>query len=348
MKLEGLSFVFSGGLVEPGLKVDGLSSCARLRRSNIVRMGALNSGEGFNGEYVASARDPSRKIFYRRRGPEGTPASGLLLVHGYLWHSAWFWELARDLSQEALTEVHAIDLPSHGLSDNIDGLRAHAKTSEDFLDEIEAALERLRSTLPDGAPVFILAESFGAVLVLLLNLNPRFSDLFQGVVLCAPVLKPNEEIVPPRILLTIMGLMRNVFPTAVLPAQDVSGTTWADAFGDPVAVELSQNDPLVGYGEPMRLAFAASMFDAIDRIVAGLGSMKLRNLLILHNEGDTRTSISNAELIMKEVQVTGRKKLVRIPGRGHQVFQDAPERRLEHIREIVSFVKEMTAQKASQ
>ncbi|KAJ8903436.1 hypothetical protein NDN08_004544 [Rhodosorus marinus] len=310
-------------------------------------MGALNSGEGFNGEYVASSRDPSMKIFYRRRVPEGTPASGLLIVHGYLWHSAWFWELARDLSQEALTEVHAIDLPSHGLSDNIDGLRAYGKSPEDFLEEIEAALDRLRSALPDDAPIFILGESFGGLLVLLLNLNPRFADLFQGVVLCGPVLLPNKEIVPSKIVLTIMRLVRNVFATAVPPGQDLSGKTWAEAFGDPVAVELSQNDSLVGYGEPMRLAFAVSMFEAIDRVEATLGNMKLRNLLILHNEEDTRSSISNSELIMKEVQVSGKKKLVRIPGRGHQVFQDAPERRVENIREVVSFVKELTTSEAS-
>uniref|UniRef100_A0A6T6K467 Serine aminopeptidase S33 domain-containing protein n=1 Tax=Rhodosorus marinus TaxID=101924 RepID=A0A6T6K467_9RHOD len=342
MNVKGLSFV-RVGLAELRLKaVD--ERCPSRRR--MVTTAAPNSGEGFSGEYVPSARDPSRQIFYRRRMPARTPASGLLIVHGYLWHSAWFWELARDLSQEALAEVHAIDLPSHGLSDNIDGLRAYAKSLEDFLDELEAALARLRSALPADAPIFILGESFGGLLVLLLHLDPRFSELFQGVVLCGPLLHPNKEILPPKIVFTIMGLLRNVFPTAVLPGQDLSGKTWAEAFGDPLMVELSQNDPLVGYGEPMRLAFAVSLFEGIDRLEVALGSMKLRNLLILHNEEDTRSSISNSELIMKEVQVSGSKKLVRISGRGHQVFQDAPERRVENIREVVSFVKEMTTPNA--
>mmetsp|Transcript_44012 Transcript_44012/g.171821 ORF Transcript_44012/g.171821 Transcript_44012/m.171821 type:complete len:180 (+) Transcript_44012:104-643(+) len=121
------------------------------RRLCCLRMtNELNSGEGFDGALVESVRDSKRNIYERRTGPDGVPASGVLLVHGHLMHSGWFGPLARELSTRAEAKVHGIDLPSHGKSDNINGCRGYGKSMDDFVPEVKAALSRLQKNTSRG------------------------------------------------------------------------------------------------------------------------------------------------------------------------------------------------------
>eukprot|EP00189_Rhodosorus_marinus_P012307 CAMPEP_0184745188 /NCGR_PEP_ID=MMETSP0315-20130426/7853_1 /TAXON_ID=101924 /ORGANISM="Rhodosorus marinus, Strain UTEX LB 2760" /LENGTH=622 /DNA_ID=CAMNT_0027217211 /DNA_START=18 /DNA_END=1886 /DNA_ORIENTATION=- len=299
-------------------------------------MSQLNWTVGFDGEPITSARDPSRQVYERRLAPEGTPAAGVLVLHGFFFHSGWYTELAEGLCKDSRAVVHGLDLPSHGKSDDIDGLRMYAKEPEDFIDEVEAALLRLRDSVAPGTPLFLLGDSFGGLLALLTVLRPGFSEMLKGVVLCSPLVRIQEMSMP--LAKSALSIGRRLAPEWVLP-EVMSKADWDKMFGDAEAASFSKEDPLSGCNAVVRYACGALIMDLSDDLEQRLNKLHLDNLLVLHKELDHRSSISNSELIMKKATVFQRKELVRLPGEGHAVFGDIPERRTTNIQKIASFIK---------
>ncbi|KAJ8903435.1 hypothetical protein NDN08_004543 [Rhodosorus marinus] len=312
-------------------------------RKGLTSMSQLNWSVGFDGEPITSARDPSREVFERRRVPGGKPAAAVLVLHGFLFHSGWYAELAEGLCKDSQAVVHGLDLPSHGKSDDIDGFRMYAKEPEDFMDEIEAALLRLKDSVAPGTPLFLLGESFGGLLSLQAVLKPDLADLLKGVILCSPLVRIEEMSMP--LVKGGLNLMRNLTPEWELP-DVISKTDWDKMFGDAEAAAFSKEDPLSGYNTILRCACGALIMDLSNDLEQSLPRVTLDNLLILHKELDHRSSISNSELIMKKATVFQRKELVKLPGEGHAVFGDIPEQRTANIQKIASFVSDVSADSA--
>mmetsp|Transcript_39837 Transcript_39837/g.158425 ORF Transcript_39837/g.158425 Transcript_39837/m.158425 type:complete len:633 (-) Transcript_39837:318-2216(-) len=320
-------------------------------RKGLTSMSQLNWGAGFDGERIVSARDPSRQVFERRMVPDGTPAAGVLVLHGLLFHSGWYSELAEGLCKDSRAVVHGLDLPSHGKSDDIDGLRMYAKDPEDFMDEIEAALLRLKDSVAPETPLFLLGDSFGGVLALLAVLRPGLSELLKGVVLCSPLVRMEEMSTNGMDFSPLvkggLNFMGSLTPEWELP-DAMSKTDWDKMFGDAEAAAFSKKDPLGGYNDAFRYASGALVMNLSHDLEQKLPTIFLDNMLILHNELDHHSSISNSELIMKKVTVFQQKKLVRLPGEGHAVFGDVPEQRTANIQTIASFIKDLSEGAAEQ
>jgi alpha-beta hydrolase superfamily lysophospholipase len=114
------------------------------------------------------------------------PVAGLLYVHGMQSHAGWTEAsgTAAELAAAGITGL-AYDRRGSGRSG---GLRGHATSADDFLEDLRTAIDALRQQLDDSgaadAPIHVLANCFGSRAVLtFVGENP---GVFQSLVLTAP------------------------------------------------------------------------------------------------------------------------------------------------------------------
>mmetsp|Transcript_2881 Transcript_2881/g.8806 ORF Transcript_2881/g.8806 Transcript_2881/m.8806 type:complete len:356 (-) Transcript_2881:536-1603(-) len=303
-----------------------------------------NSGAGSVEKYVESRAVPGLKLLERTWAPESTPKCGMIIVHGHAWHTGWFAELANRLVTDLQCHVQAHDQISHGKSESLDGIRGFILSYDQYVEDLVAAVDRLRSKLPKGSPIFVLGESAGGMTVAQFGLRPDVADKVKGVILCAPALGVAPEVLPPWPVLKAVQYIGRFFPKLRVPGDEVSGDTWDRAFGDPALAKLSKEDPLTNYGVPTRMGNAVAHFSAMDTISSDVEKFSVANVLVLHNREDCRTPFSNSEQFISRVQVSGEKKLVSFDSTGHQIFQDTEKVRNEAIQAVEDFIRRVLSE----
>lgn len=312
-----------------------------MQRTCAVVRAALNDGAGSVCTYVPSVRYPDLRVFQRTWDPpSNAPRAGLLIAHGGMWHSGWFGEVAQALaaSTSMPCRVVATDYLSHGMSDDIDGIRGYFTDTADIVDDLHAALDRLESSLPEGAPLFLLGESVGGVMALLLAMRPGITERLTGMILCGAAVRVNPDVLPPAPVLSGVKVLGPYFPKVPLPLNRFAGKTFDAAFGDRSAAQLAKDDPLVLFDEAPRLGAVVAMLGAWSRLAENMGKVHVRNLLVLHNKNDCRTEYSSAEELVSRVQCQGTLEFVNPGGMGHQLLQDVPEIKSIVINRIEAFM----------
>lgn len=167
------------------------------------------------------------------------PLAVIGIVHGYGDHSGCYTELMERLAAAGF-EAHAIDLRGHGRSG---GRRGFARHWSDFLDDLQAFVERLqRSTgahLQAGAlPLFLLGQSHGALLLVHAALHGLSG--VRGMLFTSPYLRFTLPVTPWK--LRVGRLIRTVAPGFPMPTD--------------IRVEMLTSDPevlVLARGDALRL-----------------------------------------------------------------------------------------------
>lgn len=127
------------------------------------------------------------RLFYRYWLPTGGRAvASLVCIHGVGAHGRHFCILGERLTRSSVA-VYALDLRGHGLSE---GRRGDLTDLGRIVADIGDMVGYVAKAQP-GAPVFLMGESFGALLTVKYAAC-RPANL-AGIILSAPELEPTEE-----------------------------------------------------------------------------------------------------------------------------------------------------------
>ena len=246
-----------------------------------------------------------RRLFGRQWEPRD-PERSLVLVHGYAEHSGRYEHVGAWFAARGST-VHAYDHPGHGLSD---GPRCHIRRFGDFLDDLDAVVERVRQGAPDR-PLHVVGHSMGGLIscAWARERSPEVASL----VVSAPALDtPNR---PSPVLLTALNALRWVAPRASIASDlDPQGLS-----RDPEVVKAYLADPLVHLR--MTLSLAAELFAAMRRTAPGGAAVSLP-LLMLHGADDPICSPAASEVFARAVPGSRYRSY---PALRHEIFNE-PER----------------------
>jgi lysophospholipase len=219
------------------------------------------------------------RLFERRWMPDVAPRAAVLIIHGYAEHSGRYAWTGEQLAARGFA-VEAFDLRGHGRSD---GERVLIRSMNEYLDDVEAALARLRHHVP-GVPAFILGHSMGGAILALYATarlpKPGHEDV-RGLIFSGAALgQPNP---PPGIVVRLMLLLGRFTPRIRLISLAA-----ADVSRDPAIVADYDADPL-NYRGRMPAGLIAAMIRGGRYSTHHAGEITLP-LLILHGSEDTLAS----------------------------------------------------------
>ena len=161
-----------------------------------------------------------------------SPRASVVIVHGYMEHSARYEHLAGRLNEEDLS-VYAFDLRGHGRSG---GVRGPILGFSQYLEDLDLFLH---SRVPSGedTPTFLLGHSLGGLIVTNYVLHHRAR--LRGVVLSSPFFGSSGKI--PASKIAMGRVMSVLFPTFSSP----TGLRPEWLSHDPDVGRAYQQDPLV-------------------------------------------------------------------------------------------------------
>jgi alpha-beta hydrolase superfamily lysophospholipase len=233
------------------------------------------------------------------------PERVLALVHGYAEHSGRYDRMGVWLAERGCA-VHAYDQRGHGRSA---GERGHVDRFDDFLDDLDALLARVRAEHP-GLPVFVVGHSMGGLVVAAWTVD-RAPDV-AGVVTSGAALRISETVSPS--LRLRLRLARALVPRRAMPRPiDPEALS-----RDPEVGRAYQADPLVF--QQMTLSLAAELFDAARRTAAGAAAVALP-VLLLHGEDDPLCPASGSRDFHAGLRAHG-SALRLYPGLRHEIFNE--------------------------
>ncbi len=218
----------------------------------------------------------SPRLYERTWRPDGPPRAAVLIIHGYAEHSGRYDWTARQLVARGHA-VFAFDLRGHGRSD---GDRVFIRSMNEYLDDVDAALARVREQAP-GLPIFLLGHSMGGAILALYACDrlPRGEHRagIQGLIFSGAVLpaKGTTSGILPRIML----LLARLFPRLRLRSLAAAAVS-----RDPAVVADYDNDPL-NYRGKMPLALLGAMIRGGRYTQRHMREITLP-LLILHGAAD--------------------------------------------------------------
>ena len=198
------------------------------------------------------------KIHARTWLPAGAPIGVVVIAHGFAEHGGRYAAVAERLVADGIA-VRAADHRGHGLSE---GRRTSIVRFGDYVDDLTTVIAQARARWP-SLRLVLLGHSMGGLVALDLAVRP--GGPVDGLVLSAPAACPREV---SRFTLAVGRALSRVAPnTGVLrlPLNRISR--------DPAVVDAYNNDPLV-FRTPIRARLGAEMLDAMDRVEAGLPSLR--------------------------------------------------------------------------
>lgn len=260
------------------------------------------------------------RLFYREWLPP-EPERALVLVHGLAEHSGRYehvgaWFAARGCA------VHAYDQRGHGRSD---GRQGHLRRFEDYLDDLDAILERVRAQHPN-LPVFLVGHSMGG-LVVATFVRERHPDIAAAVTSGA-ALQLSDDVTGWKI--SLAGVLGHLLPWLRMN-NDIDPTCLAR---DPKVARAYAADPLVF--DKITISLANQVFTAIRRTAAGGKDVRLP-MLMLHGEADPICSAAGSREF--HAQLDPAQSALRIyPELLHEIFNE-PERE-QVFEDLLAWVRE--------
>ncbi|MBN2580056.1 MAG: lysophospholipase [Pirellulales bacterium] len=248
------------------------------------------------------------RLYFQGWLPEGPRKATVAVIHGIDEHSGRYARLARRLNTHGYA-VYGFDLRGHGRSS---GERAWIASFEDFLDDAEAFLQRVRQEAPE-LPLFLLGHSMGGEVAVWLVLT-RYPSL-SGLILSAPALRTGGKVFP--LLRRLARLVSRIFPRLRL-----TRLGYRFMSRDPEVIENFRTDPLVNHGKfPVRTG--AEILRIMGEIQRRGGQVRLP-LLVLHGTGDFVTDYRGSREFYERA-ASPDKTLRLYDGLYHEIFSE-PER----------------------
>jgi len=242
--------------------------------------------------------------------PAVPPVGVVVIAHGFAEHGGRYAAVAERLVASGIA-VRALDHRGHGLSE---GKRTSIVRFADYVDDLSTVIGQARERWP-SLHLVLLGHSMGGLIAL--DLAVRQTIPLEGLVLSAPAACPREV---STFTLAVGRALSRVAPnTGVLrlPLNRISR--------DPAVVDAYNNDPLV-FRTPIRARLGAEMLDAMDRVDAGLPSLRVP-LLVMQGTADGLVDPGCGPHVYDRAGSID-KTLKMYDGLWHEIFNE-PER--EHV-----------------
>jgi alpha-beta hydrolase superfamily lysophospholipase len=204
--------------------------------------------------------------------------------------------------------VHAYDHRGHGRSE---GVRCHVEQFDDFLDDLAAVLDAVRSDHPE-LPITLVGHSMGGLVTLafLAARRPRVaSAVTSGPALALGAVSP--------LRIALARALRRLLPRLALG----SGLDLEGLSRDPEVVRRYLADPLIV--RTMTASLGAELLAAAPGTLARAGDVEVP-LLMLHGEEDPLCSVEGSRTFHAGLRVPG-SALRTYPKLRHEIFNE-PER----------------------
>lgn len=207
-----------------------------------------------------------------------TPRSAIALVHGYAEHSGRHADLAHFLVRHGHA-VHAFDQRGYGRSE---GRRAYVQRFDQYLDDLDHFLERVRARTPDR-PLLLLGHSMGGAVGALycLERNPAIT----GLILSSPAIRIGDDV--PDVLQRLSPVIGRLFPHLPTIRLDRRYLSRRDA-----VIREAERDPLNYHGR-MPARTGAEIARAGRRIRERMEALQLP-FLVFHGTADRLADVQGS------------------------------------------------------
>jgi lysophospholipase len=155
------------------------------------------------------SRDGTR-LYGEWHHPTGTPRGVALVLHGYADHGGRYVEVSQKLAGLGLAAL-AMDYRGHGRAD---GKRGHCSSFVEYLDDLDAALARVRAAVPNG-PLLLVSHSHGALVALRALCDPTRTPKIDAVALSSPFLGIGMPV--PQAKIIAGKIVSRIIPSLALP-----------------------------------------------------------------------------------------------------------------------------------
>lgn len=166
-----------------------------------------NSLQWHNGAKLRT--DDGTELFYRSLIPVH-PKLIMIFIHGAGQHSGLFMDLGVHCKRHDIA-YYALDLRGFGESS---GQRGHVQSFSEYLQDLGMFIQYVKQKHPVH-PVFLMGHSLGGTIVI--RYGEEHPGCVQGVILCAPAIRPRLEF--PRSLYLLCHLLSLLTPTFCLEVQ---------------------------------------------------------------------------------------------------------------------------------
>jgi acylglycerol lipase len=280
----------------------------------------LAEGIIVNDSFYSSPRT-GVNLYTRKWKTKRLPKAKLLMVHGYSWHSGYFDDFANFLNSHGI-DVYSFDLPSHGKSQYVRGIKGYVEKLDNLVDVVEDMVTAIQSTdeNPQKVPVFLFGESMGGSLCFLVGLRKSIQEQVKGIIFSGPVFRVSKNVLPPKPVIMIASILAKLFPLMKMPASEMD-ETYNGAFGNQQYAISSRQDPLVNF-DPPRLQTVTEILSISERIPKNFKSFTLP-MLILHGQEDIRSEWENSVDFHKHCNSQD-KTIQILPQMKHQLLQETP------------------------
>lgn len=272
------------------------------------------------------------EIFWKSWLPkESKPKAAVFFCHGYGDTCTFFFEgIARKLASCGYG-VFAMDYPGFGLSE---GLHGYIPSFDQLVDDVIEQYSKIKENPEfNSLPCFLFGESMGGAVALKTHLKQP--KAWNGAILCAPMCKISEQMVPPKLVVKMLIAMANVLPkNKMVPTQDIGDA----AFKDPKKREQTHYN-VISYKDKPRLWTAVELLKTTEEIEQKLEEVTLP-LFILHGEADTVTDPSVSKALYEKASSSD-KKLELYKDAQHALIEGEPDETITQILgDIISWLDE--------
>ncbi|CAL9186805.1 caffeoylshikimate esterase-like [Musa acuminata AAA Group] len=265
--------------------------------------------------------------------PGTTTKAALFFCHGYGDTCTFFFEGIAKRIADAGYAVFAMDYPGFGLSQ---GLHGYIPSFDGMVDQVIERYAAIRGTKEvRGLQHFLLGQSMGGAVALKVHLKQP--EVWDGVLLVAPMCKIAEEVTPPGPILKALSLMSYVLPEAKLfPLKNIGDL----AFRDPEKRKVAEFN-VISYADQMRLRTAVELTKATRDIESQLEKV-CAPLLILHGAADKVTDPNVSKFLYAKAST--KDKTLKLYAEGyHSILEGEPDERISSvINDIISWLDSHT------
>ena len=214
-----------------------------------------------------------------------------------------------------------------------EGVRAHADAFEHLADDVLLHVRTVLTEHEGGdvsyldaahelpapkTPCFLVGESMGGAVAI--DVARRWRRAFRGVVLVAPMVHIDPEIVPPPPVIALMRMLRWLLPTAAI-VPGASSDMIGICFGNEEMREYVRADPSAYRGRA-RVSMGAELLDASLRMGATAELHDLPTLLV-QGAADVVCSVPEVKAWLDRSTSCDKTYLLK-EGQWHSILSDDP------------------------
>lgn len=249
-------------------------------------------------------------LYYQAWYPSGSvrhpPKAVVALVHGLGEHCDRYEDVALALPKAGYA-LFGFDNQGHGRSA---GQRGHIDCWQDYRDNVQAFLKKIRTHEPD-TPLFILGHSLGGLIVL--DYVLKHPEDLQGVIVSGPPIVPVGVSRP--YLVAFARMFSNLLPRLSLK---IGGLGSEALSRDPQAIAKAKADPMMHSLATLR--WGTETLDAISTVRKHISHLKLP-ILLIHGDADRVNAVDGSQELYQNITYAD-KTLKIYPGGYHELHND--------------------------